>query len=283
MLALIETELELLADGEIPQTHGHMVHGLFFRVLRRTEPDLCDSLHGVNGTLPFTLSTLYDSGEYPGMLTPGTVKGKQVCFRIGLFDDNLVTAVPYALSEAMIAGPVAIAGIPMNIKTIRVLKTEKIDDIEKNAAVLVDRLRTFRIDFQTFTSFRSEGRSLLFPEPRLIVTSLYRSWVTAGGHKVLDEVLGRIVRKVYPARYDLHTGVLNMGRYFLNGFAGFCVYEAEESMTIEERLVLLNLLGMIPYAGIGYKTTMGMGQARYRVIAEKDAHNKAEINASHAK
>ena len=29
------------------------------------------------------------------------------------------------LSEAMIAGPVAIAGIPMNIKTIRVLKTEK--------------------------------------------------------------------------------------------------------------------------------------------------------------
>lgn len=282
MLALFEIELEALNDGEIPQTHGHMVHGHFFRTLKQTAPDLCNRIHGMNGTLPFTLSTLYKCGAHPGIHTPEAEKGKRVCYRAGLLNDELVTAVSLAINKAMITGPVVIADIPFGIKAIRLLKGEEIHELKRYAAVAADRLRTFEINFRTLSCFRSEGRSLLFPETRLVISSLYRSWTAAGGHEIPDETLRRIARNVFPARYSLRTGMLDMGKYLLSGFVGYCSYEVDECLDRDERSALLSLLGMIPYAGIGYKTTMGMGQARYRIVPVKDPYDGVDEVADQA-
>jgi len=270
LLALFEIELEVLNDGGIPQTHGHMVHGLFFNILKQTNPELCKVLHSMNCTLPFTLSTMYKCGAHPGIMTSAVEKGKRVCFRTGLFNDELISAVSLAMNKAMITRPISIADISMSIKAIKLLDTEDIADLEQRAAKSADRLRTFRIDFQTLTCFRSEGRSLLFPEPRLVISSLYRSWEAAGGYNVSSETLRKIVENVFPARYDMHTGMLDMGKYLLSGFTGYCIYEADKCLGHKEKSVLLSLLGMVRYAGLGYKTTMGMGQAKCTIIEEKD-------------
>ena len=282
MLALFEIELEALNDGEIPQTHGHMVHGHFFRTLKQTAPDLCNRIHGMNGTLPFTLSTLYKCGSYPGMHVPGAEKGSRVCYRTGLLGDELVSAVSLAMNKAMISGPVVIADLPLGIKAIRLLKAEEISEIERNAAAAADKLHAFRIDFRTLTCFRSEGRSLLFPETRLVVSSLYRSWTAAGGHEIPDKTLRRLARNVFPVRYSLRTGMLDMGKYLLSGFTGYCAYELDECLDRDERAALSSLLSMIPYAGIGYKTTMGMGQARYRIVPAKDPDDGVDEVAGQA-
>jgi CRISPR-associated endoribonuclease Cas6 len=84
------------------------------------------------------------------------------------------------------------------------------------------------------------------------------------------------VENIFPVRYDMHTGMLDMGNYLLSGFMGYCVYEVDKCIDREERALLMSLLGIIPYAGIGYKTTMGMGQAKCVIIAEKDLGAKAE-------
>lgn len=276
MLALFEIELEALNDGEIPQTHGQMVHGLFFRILKQTDPELCNTLHDTNTTMPFTLSTLYKCGAHPGILTPDIEKGQRICYRIGLLNDELISSVSHAMNKAMITGPVVIANLPMSIKAIRLLNTEDVDNLKQNAIMSADKLRNFRIDFQTLTSFRSDGRSLLFPEPRLIISSLYRSWRIAGGHEVPGTILRKLAENVFPARYDMHTGMLDMGNFLLSGFIGFCIYEADKCLDQDERVLLMSLLGTVPYAGIGYKTTMGMGQAKCTIIADKNADTKSE-------
>ena len=256
MLALFEIELETLNKGEIPPTHGHMVHGLFFKILKQTEPELCQSLHDMNGTMPYTLSTLYKHGTRPGDLTIEIEKGKRMCLRVGLCNDNLVSSVSMAMNKAMITGPVAIAGVPMKIMAIRLLQTEDIEDIEQGNSLNAGNWRVFRIDFQTLTSFRSEGRSLLFPESRLFISSLYRSWEAAGGKVIQKETLRNLVESIYAVRYDMHTGILDMGNYFISGFTGYCMYEIDKSLNQEDRALLKNILKIVPYVGIGYKTTM---------------------------
>jgi CRISPR/Cas system endoribonuclease Cas6 (RAMP superfamily) len=143
LLALFEIELEALNDGEIPPTHGHMVHGLFFRILKQTAPELCDILHDMNGMMPYTLSTLYKFGAHPGILTPDIEKGKRLCYRIGLLDNDLISSVSLAVNKAMIAGPVVIANIPMSIKAIRLLNTEDIENLKKGAGGSAEKLRPF--------------------------------------------------------------------------------------------------------------------------------------------
>ena len=154
-------------DGGIPQTHGHMVHGLFFNILKQTNPELCKVLHSMNCTLPFTLSTLYKCGAHPGIMTSAVEKGKRVCFRTGLFNDELISAVSLAMNKAMITRPISIADISMSIKAIKLLDTEDIADLEQRAAKSADRLRTFRIDFQTLTASGQKGEACFSRSPAL--------------------------------------------------------------------------------------------------------------------
>ncbi len=67
------------------------------------------------------------------------------------------------------------------------------------------------------------------------------------------------------SNYNLRTTCLYFPRYSQTGFTGTCNYAVE--MDREYAAQLMVLAEFARYAGIGYKTTMGMGQAR---IEEND-------------
>lgn len=277
MLALLEVELESLEDGNLPPTHGYMVHGLFFKILRDTDPVLSERLHKISGTMPFTLSPLYKSGGQPGQFPGSILEGKRLCFRMGLLNDELIRFAFQAVNKAMVAGPVQISGMSMDIKAVKLLKTLDADRAYENMRKDKEAPRNFVIDFKTLTSFRSGGRSLLFPETRLWLAGLYRSWRLAGGRSIEKGTLRKLAEDVYPVRYDLHTGMLDMGGYNLSGFTGFCAYEAHKTVSPEDRALLQVMLGLLPFTGVGYKTTMGMGQAECTII---ERNKKREPEAS---
>ena len=68
--------------------------------------------------------------------------------------------------------------------------------------------------------------------------------------------------------YDLYTTKLRFPKYGLKGFVGTCSYLIQQEG--ESAAQLATLAEFARYAGIGSKTTMGMGQARTEDIKSKD-------------
>lgn len=146
-------------------------------------------------------------------------------------------------------------------------------------------IQHIELEFYSPTAFsngqRAGGKHMwLFPDPERVFDSLARSWNHwAPSHFVLD--LRAIQTYVHDwvgvAEYDLKTHIVHLDRATQEGFTGRCIYTLLEmktkltphaspliaagaELTPAQALYLLSIFAF--YAGVGYKTTMGMGQAR---------------------
>lgn len=111
-------------------------------------------------------------------------------------------------------------------------------------------------------------RMELWPRPELVFGSLARTW-TLYSPLLLpvgrDDLERMVASEVVVSRYDLQTQMLQFPRHKQVGFVGNVVYECMEGGKLAP--ILETLADFALYAGIGYKTGMGMGQAR-RVVGE---------------
>ena len=67
---------------------------------------------------------------------------------------------------------------------------------------------------------------------------------------------------VIVARYSLETRYLPSSKFGQSGFQGDVTYEVKGTPTAPEAQWLAPLARFALFSGVGYKTTMGMGQAR---------------------
>jgi CRISPR-associated endoribonuclease Cas6 len=66
--------------------------------------------------------------------------------------------------------------------------------------------------------------------------------------------------------YDLHTTTLYFPKYSQKGFLGTCTYQLKTGDEYVSQITAL--ANFARYAGVGYKTTMGMGQARMEFLRD---------------
>jgi CRISPR-associated endoribonuclease Cas6 len=118
------------------------------------------------------------------------------------------------------------------------------------------------LTFLSPTAFRSQGRTLLMPLPRLVFTSLLEWWNRYAPFPLSPAILEDVEADVDIARYTLHTQMLDFDRYRQVGFVGDCEFLARRGTpaVILQHLHLLTAFAL--FSGVGYKTTMGMGQVR---------------------
>jgi len=123
------------------------------------------------------------------------------------------------------------------------------------------------IRFASPTAFSlGDRRFTLFAEPRLVWDSLMRSWNLYAPEVLrLDKVeLGAfVVNQVVVEDYHLHTETRHFPTYRQKGFVGTCTYHVKAKDSYAPQVAALAEFAR--YSGIGYKTTMGMGQARGEV------------------
>jgi len=125
------------------------------------------------------------------------------------------------------------------------------------------------IQFIAPTAFRSGGKTLPIPLPDLVYGGLMDKWnsfapvaVSDGVHRFAEECLAI-------SRYRLSTRVIAAkGRSIQIGFVGRCRYTALNRDKYWLGVIQL-LTDYAFYAGVGYRTTAGMGQVRRNTTREK--------------
>src|SRR5262249_96871 len=124
--------------------------------------------------------------------------------------------------------------------------------------------RTMTMHFWSPTAFSLNKRQFgLFPEPALVWGSLLRDWNSyAPDHMKMDKQVIRAPtdKHIAVSGCKLHSEFLRFGGYVQKGFVGQCTYHVSADEPLAAHLTTLASFAL--YSGVGYKTTMGMGQVR---------------------
>ena len=118
------------------------------------------------------------------------------------------------------------------------------------------------LEFASPTAFRSAGRVVPLPLPALVFGGLVEKWNAFAPVAVSEEVRRFAEECLAISRYHLSTRALEAKDGSLQiGFVGQCRYTALNRDRYWLSLIQL-LTDYAFYAGVGYQTTVGMGQAR---------------------
>jgi len=266
MLASIIMRLRPLEEARLGKTPGRSLHALFLELVREADEEIAARLHASTALKPFTVSPLRGKlawrDERP-LVSPEesyrvrfttlseealapfnySVMGHYICKRPLTLD-----GVPFVIEDVLLT-PEGSQGWA-RLSTYEVLYQEAGDE------------RSITLGFFSPTTFRTGDVNLLFPLPVSVFGSLYRKWQAFSGIALDEGLMDFVEEHVVEERYRLATRVVKYGpQYQLNGFVGRCGYRILGGD--RRRVRELNLLADFAlFAGVGQKTTMGMGQCR---------------------
>jgi CRISPR-associated endoribonuclease Cas6 len=257
-------ELRALHHASLPPTRGHLIHAMFHQLLTRIDPALSAQLHQVGIHRPFTLSPLIGSQreEQTMIVSEGTTYH----IRITLLDGGYLW---HCLSTLFLeGGPCTVRLGKATLLLTRLISTGDPTGWAGNTtwqtlASLSPR-REITFSFTSPTAFHThEDAFAVVPEPLLVWGSLMRTWnCLAPASLFLSQAVLReiIAHGITVLTCKLSTRTLHYPKYTQKGFIGSCTYHLPEEEIAAGQLTCLAAFAR--FAGVGYKTTMGMGQVR---------------------
>lgn len=253
----------------LPPTQGNAVHAAFLDLVRRLDPALGEALHRAGREKPFTTSPLQGPFEREAGGGLRLRPGREYWLRL--------TSLEPALSHALLQLDArAIPSLPLFDASLRVLKVhvrseehpwagQTTDQDLYTTWMATDRVppRKLRLHFYSPTTFQSNRLNVPVPLPRLVFLTLGAKWNRYASVHLGEEIATVIESLVGLSRYELKTRMLDFGRYKKVGFVGDCEFQLQWRSQDEVWARAVHLLADFAfYAGVGYKTTMGMGQVR---------------------
>ena len=270
MLHALVLKLRAEETAGLPRTHGHQAHALFLRLVQAADPDLSRQLHDLQTRKPFTVSALrMPAGSQARTDQVGPAQA--VWLRVTLLDDALFG--PFMARFLRPGTP------PLRLGSASLQVEEVIGTPDRHPAAGYStfgellagsgRAHEIRLHFASPTAFSlgqtpgGKKRMSVLPEPVLVFDSLLRKWNQfAPPDLALDPALRRIVEEhAVVAQHEVCTTMFQFPRHLQVGFVGRCLFDMPKGE--DEHLRALNALAdFASYAGVGYKTTMGMGQVQ---------------------
>ncbi len=269
-------ELTPTSTSTLPATMGHLTHALFLDLIRQVDSPLATRLHDEPNYRPFTISPLNGAKVQNDTLF---IKPGQLCnLRVTLLDGGTLWQ---NLSRCFLEiQPTALRIGNNEFKLNRMLSTPGSDSdgwagfVDWPTLAATTARRTITMNFVSPTAFSLWNRQFaLFPEPMLLWDSLVRVWNNYAPPVLqIDKPTLRtfISENVAVSDYALHTCNVNFPKYGQKGFVGTCSYAVHQEG--EKAAQLAALAEFARYAGVGCRTTMGMGQTRTVDINPKDTH-----------
>jgi CRISPR-associated endoribonuclease Cas6 len=264
--------LQPLEPATVPANLGRAAHAWFLGRVRAADDALAEELHTGQGLRPFTVSNLWELGRERGA-EARLLPDRTYTLRATSFSPRL-SAV---MREAVMAGlppAVTIAGAALRILGSTTDPAEHPWAGEATFERMVQQFtlspqvpRSVGLRFASPTAFRVTGkrRAVPLPLPSLVFGGLLDKWNAFSPIQVHPDVRRFAEECLVVSSYGLETRRVSFGqegeRGTYSGFVGRCHYYVE----VPDRywVGLLQLLaGFSLYAGVGLRTTMGLGQAR---------------------
>lgn len=259
-------------EAEIGATVGHHAHAAFLRAVEAVDPALSAALHAPDRSpRPFTVSPLRGVPPARG----GTVRlspERIVWLRITLLQPLLYERLMESLLRDDRRPLLRLGPATFWIREVRVTPGSHpwagCASWADLAAARPERELTLEFASPTAFSFGRTAwghRMVVLPLPERVFASLARAWNAFAPPplRVEPQALERYASEHVVIREieDLNTRMLNFGGRPQIGFTGRVTYGLMGEDEVARRQLTM-LADFAFYAGVGYKTTMGMGQAR---------------------
>jgi CRISPR-associated endoribonuclease Cas6 len=277
--------------GMVSLSAGNQVQAAFLDMVRQGDPALAEWLHAPNQRRPYTLGLLQGFNHLSArQLEEAMVRnqgvqvmpGQVYWLRITMLDATVFGSFAHYLIANPRALTVRIGDARFEIS--RLLSTPDPEQGSQSWVAYSSFAELFNVsvtqkqyhfEFATPTAFsmgqKSWGKLLkMFPEPSYVFESLARQWELFAPVSLRMESTGLTPRAignwceeyVIVTRYALETRYLPSSKFGLSGFQGDVMYEVKGMPAAPEARWLARLARFALFGGVGYKTTMGMGQAR---------------------
>jgi CRISPR-associated endoribonuclease Cas6 len=274
---LVSTVLTLrpTRDAVVPVNLGRAAYALFLGMVRHAEPDLSARLHEPDQVKRFTVSSLQGLGRVEGgeaLLS----SAREYWLRFTSSDatlSQLLTSqiVPGLHSQISLDGlSYGVTAVTTDSELHPWAGVTSCDELIQRNLLGSDSPPTkITLHFLSPTSFRSGGKNVPLPTPDLVFGSLLNSWNAVSNVSLPPEGRDFASESMAISHFDLLSRAVSFGRFHSIGCIGTCTYVILDR---DEYWVRgMNLLADFAlYAGVGSKTTVGMGQTRRRRLGKPD-------------
>jgi CRISPR-associated endoribonuclease Cas6 len=241
-------QISLVATAPLPSTLGRAIHAQCFQWFANTDAALAQHLHQQEN-VPFTLGIEYFSS-------------KKVQLRITLLKQELLAPLLWGLHSDL-GSEITLAGVPCRLS--QWIDISQGSSFKKLLQIPVQN--TIKLQFLSPTSFKQSGTIQPFPLPDLVFNGLLRRWnYFAPAQLKFPEIKWNS----FVCAFQLRTHALKLEGGAEIGSQGWVMYRFPDSESAKIATVLAHFAH---FAGVGRKTTMGMGQTR---VIEKLEMNKGE-------
>jgi CRISPR-associated endoribonuclease Cas6 len=270
--------LNLLPQSPIPPQYltGRHLHALFLTLVSSVDKELGDRLHDSTADKAFTLSPLQISNTNSPLLKGGKggsklqyshqqpiPPGTPCWWRISLLDDTLFSKLtqlwlnlnpnrPWHLGPADLY-ITSIQGTPQSIQPWA--NASSYAQLYEEAS---NGNSSINLSFSTPTAFRQGQYDTTLPTRESVFNSLLSRWNKYSG----IEFSHVAIESIFPSFVNIHTEILADSRSKFIGILGEVNYKILGEIEPIQIKQLNALADFALYAGIGRKTTMGMGMTR---------------------
>jgi CRISPR-associated endoribonuclease Cas6 len=270
--------LNTLPQSPIPPQYltGRHLHALFLTLVSSVDSTLGDRLHDSTADKAFTLSPLQvrgqERGRYKSRHSTSNLQyfhqeaipeGTPCWWRVSLLDDTLFSKLTQLWLNLNPSRPWHLGPADLHITSIQ--GTPQSTQPWANACTYAqlyeqasESIRTLNFTFFTPTAFRQGQYDTTLPTRECVFNSLLTRWNKYSG----IEFPQIAIESIFPSFLNIHTEILADSRSKFIGIVGDINYRFlgdVESIQIKQ----INALSDFAlYAGVGRKTTMGMGMIR---------------------
>jgi CRISPR-associated endoribonuclease Cas6 len=251
-LQSLVVQLGAAKQGKPPATLGRAIHSCVLNWISLGDSQVANQIHNSQ------VSPLCLSGLIGNRRQPYSLEGDHFLLRIGILDSNLIQPILKGIeqqeTEELILGK-----FPFVIRQVyRIPESHKLSRLTDyySLAVYSPTMNEINIKFLSPTSFKQKNSIQTFPLPELVFNSLLRKW----NHFAPEELhFPEVEWTGLVSAFDLKTHALRLEGGAEIGCQGLVKYCFKDN---EQARIASILANFAFYAGVGRKTTMGMGQVQ---------------------
>jgi CRISPR-associated endoribonuclease Cas6 len=255
LLQSIVVELRAATPGNPPATLGRAIHALVLNWINSSNEQLAATIHD-GQVSPWSLSGLFGHRR-----SRKNLAGDHFYFRIGILDSQLIQPLLMGITLWGMQ-PIVLGNFPFVMTRVYASPDghplSALSGYEILATATPGQADIY-LEFVSPTSFKQKQVVQTFPLPDLVFSNLLRRWNTFAPAELQ---FAPVEWQGFVAAYDLKTHALKLEGSTEIGAQGWVRYRFHD----EEQTRIANILARFAFfAGVGRKTTMGMGQTHVMI------------------